>query len=67
MLNIIADPTELTTLTSVLDEYCAQHLVIEIRDRDECARRILALFSSGITSRQGLLDRMNGMVSAVTI
>ncbi|RFC65706.1 hypothetical protein DY251_16840 [Mesorhizobium denitrificans] len=62
MLNIIADSTDLTTLTSVLDEYCTQHRVFEIGDRDECARRILALFSLGVTSRHALLERMNRVV-----
>lgn len=58
MLNFV-EPTDLTTLGSVLDEYCSRHLIVELNDRDECARRILALFSSGITSREDLLQRMN--------
>jgi len=59
MLNIAADPNDLATLTSVLNEYCAQHSVFEISDRDECARRILALFSLGVTSHHALMERMN--------
>ncbi|MCO5066174.1 MAG: hypothetical protein M9924_17415 [Rhizobiaceae bacterium] len=60
MHNFIADPADLTTLRSVLDEYCEQHLVVESGARDECAKRIIALFSSGVTSRQALLEKMNG-------
>lgn len=61
MHNFVADPTQLTTLRSVLDEYCSQHLVVETGDRDECARQLLTLFSSGVTSREALLARMNGL------
>lgn len=63
MLSFIADPNDLATLSSVLEEYCSQHLVIELSDRDECARQILALYSTGVTSRQGLLDKMNGIAA----
>ena len=63
MRNLVADPIQLKTLRSVLDEYCVQHSVVDSNDRDECARRILALFSSGVTSRVSLLDRLNGSVS----
>lgn len=61
MQNLVADPTQLTTLRSVLDEYCAQHSVVDLNDRDEYARRILALFSSGVTCRTTLLHKMNGL------
>ena len=55
---VVAEPTEIEYLASVLETIYVRREIIEQSDREECAREVLSLYANGVTDRRELLRRM---------
>lgn len=62
--SLAADPAEIEILSGVLEEICAQQRISDTRDRDECARQLITLFTNGAISREALLRGMKVVADA---
>lgn len=58
MRKLTADPQEIRTLTSVVGVVCERLGLVDLNDRENCARQVFTLFSNGLTKREDLLQRM---------
>jgi hypothetical protein len=52
------DPGELEILSAVLDSYCRSHGIVSDDDKDDLARRAIALYENGMHSPNELLSRL---------
>ncbi|PBB99999.1 hypothetical protein [Mesorhizobium sp. WSM3862] len=52
----VANSEELIALTKALNEYCEKHGLRKVSERDEIAKRIMALFMKGIIKPAELAD-----------
>lgn len=55
---LAVDSDELLMLNGVLATACERKKLHDPDSREECARAIIALYSSGVTSREELLRRL---------
>ena len=54
------DPEQIEMLARVLDDYCREHLIEVIRDREKVASLIMNLFQSGVQTADTLRDALGG-------
>lgn len=59
--SLVAEPTDVAFLASVLETIYARQEITKQADREKCARELVDLFSSGVTDRRELL-RLMGVV-----
>lgn len=57
-LNIVASSEELSVLTRVLDDYCAENNIVETEQRSALARTLIEIFAAGITTQAGLRAKL---------